>query len=131
MSPLDFAAARVLRQLALPLSREPQLNLVRLPNVLSWTRGLSRASGGYDTARDCRAGRGRTRDGARRGAARCGGAARALSAARRRTRAGGATFIAANSESATNSPNKETTTLFILPSTHKSGLPRTKPVQFA
>ena len=56
---------------------------------------------------------------------------RALSAARRRTRAGGATFIAANSESATNSPNKETTTFFIFPWTHKSGLPRTKPVQFA
>ena len=52
------------------------LNLVRLPTVVSRTRGLSRASGGYAAARDCRTdrGRGRTRDGARRGGARCGGA---------------------------------------------------------
>ena len=54
--------------------------------MLSRTGGLNRTSGGHDGARDCGAGRGRDR--ARTGAARCGGAARALSAGRRRTRAG-------------------------------------------
>lgn len=40
-----------------------------------------------------------------------------------------ATFIAVNSESATNNPNKETTTFFIFPSKHKSGFIITKPTQ--